>query len=420
MRWEEIIFCRLRSTLAGLAIAVVSIHVCLASEYHLAPGDTVEVAIAGLPDQHHRATIQLDGTIALPGIGSVSVAGLSLPDFQARMEALLPTKVLQYRTPDGHEHTLLPKPSDITTAVVEYRPVYITGDVLTPGQQAYRPQMTIRQLVAMAGGYSMLRSRAGIVTLDPIELRREYDSLALEFAKQYARTARLKAELQGKNTLEPPPKHLQLDPSVLSSIVQSEQNVLSTDLANEESERKFLQTAVKKATDQLAVLKQQEQNEQKGVEADQQELDRSIRLFNAGTLTNPRVTEDRRALLLSSTRRLQTTVELMNLERQRDDYKQQIERAASLRRIKLLEDLNEANVRLADVEFRIRAVSQKLQPGALASPAAMTGEGARVETMIVRRNGAKWDRIAAAEDSDIQPGDIVEVTMRAGLVTGGL
>jgi polysaccharide export outer membrane protein len=49
----------------------------LAAPYKLGPGDTIEISIGGLPDQRNRTQIQIDGTIPLPGGGTVEVAGLT-------------------------------------------------------------------------------------------------------------------------------------------------------------------------------------------------------------------------------------------------------------------------------------------------------------------------------------------------------
>ena len=43
--------------------------------------------------------------------------------------------------------------------MAEYRPVYINGDVSKPGEYPYRPATTARQLVAVAGGYDIMRIR---------------------------------------------------------------------------------------------------------------------------------------------------------------------------------------------------------------------------------------------------------------------
>ena len=41
----------------------------------------------------------------------------------------------------------------VVATVVEYRPIYVNGDVSKPGEHPFRPQMTVRQAVALSGGY---------------------------------------------------------------------------------------------------------------------------------------------------------------------------------------------------------------------------------------------------------------------------
>ena len=80
---------------------------------------------------------------------------------QDRVEEAFAAKALRQRMPDGRERTVLLQPGDVTTAIVEYRPIYVSGDVLNPGQYAYRPQMTARHAIALSGGPSTVRGRPG-------------------------------------------------------------------------------------------------------------------------------------------------------------------------------------------------------------------------------------------------------------------
>ena len=41
----------------------------------------------------------------------------------------------------------------------EQRPVYLNGDVSRPGEQRYRLGLTVRQTIALAGGYDIMRFR---------------------------------------------------------------------------------------------------------------------------------------------------------------------------------------------------------------------------------------------------------------------
>ena len=60
-----------------------------ATEYKLAPGDVVEITIAGLPEWHHRVAIQFDGTISLPTLGIIEIAGLTAAEMRNEIAAVL-------------------------------------------------------------------------------------------------------------------------------------------------------------------------------------------------------------------------------------------------------------------------------------------------------------------------------------------
>jgi polysaccharide export outer membrane protein len=401
------------SLACATAMALLVSNACFAAQYRLAAGDTVEVSIGGASEQRHRAQIQIDGTIAIPGIGTVEVAGMTTAELQSRMETLLQSKVLRQRLPDGREQAIVVVPGDVIASVVEYRPIYVTGDVLTPGQLAYRSSMTVRQAVAVSGGYSLLRSRNQPGTSDPADLLRDYQSFSTEYVKEYFHILRIDAELADKDTFDQTtPQDLSLPASAIAPIVQAEAESLKTAQVDYRKERRFLQDAVKQADGQFATLSKQQEGEEKGVQADEEELDRVIKLFGSGSLPSPRVTESRRALLLSSTRRLQTTVELMRLQRQREDSARQIDRVASLRTVTLLHELRDSNVHMTDLRIKMRSLGQKLQPvsGSAALPAG-TGD-LRPQVTVIRKSGPQWEKITASEDFDLEPGDVIEIALR--------
>lgn len=389
-------------------------QVCLGAQYRLAPGDTVEISIGGLPDQRNRAQIQIDGTIALPGVGTVEIAGLTPAEMQGRIETLLQSKILRQRLPDGRDQAIVVKPGDVLATVVEYRPIYVSGDVLTPGQQVYRASMTVRQAVAVAGGFSLLRSRGQqLGAIDPADLLRDYQSLATEYTKEYFHIVRTNAELAGRDTFDQSaPSDISLPASVIDSVIRSEAESLKTSQGDYRTEGRFLEDAVKQTDAQFATLKKQHEGEEKGVQADEEELERVMKAFGSGLLASPRVSESRRALLLSSTRRLQTSVELMRLQRQREDFLRQKERATSQRTINLLKEQKDSSVRLADLRVRMQALSQKLQPIGGTGAVPVGTSDLNPEVTIVRRLGERWDRISASVDFDVEPGDVIEVALR--------
>jgi polysaccharide biosynthesis/export protein len=415
----------LKRLTALLAPAAVLIPLASAqaqtSQYRLAPGDTVEVTIAPLPDRTVRAMVQSDGTISLPLAGSISVEGLTPAELQSRLEMVLASKPYRQRMPDGREQTTLIQPGDINAAVSEFRPIYVSGDVLTPGAQPYRLLITVRQAIAVAGGFSLLRARAGTPAAagDPVDLQRDYDSLWTEFIREHYRNARLKAQLDGKSEFDKKmPAGSPLPATVVAAIADSEAQSLKIAMENIQKERDFLLQAAKDAVDQTDLLNKRDISEAEGVKGDEEEMANVAALFKSGNVTSSRLSDVRRALLLSSSRRLETTVELMRVRRQAADVARQLERTGNDQRIALLNELKDSQVRLADLAIRLNAGAMKLHVGtAMQNKAADESLKVQTSVSISRRVGGQWEQMPADIDAELMPGDVIEAVLNGG---GGL
>ena len=183
----------------GLAISVPQAR----AEYQIEIGDVLEVAVAGVPELRSRAAVQMDGNISLPLVGMLPVAGLPLPELRAKIGAAMASKVFRQRTSDGRETVIIIEADEITATVVEYRPIYVNGDVSKPGEYPYRPSMTARQLVALAGGFEIMHVRMNNPYLESADLRSEYGSLWTKFAKEQAHMWRIKNELGDGSPISP-------------------------------------------------------------------------------------------------------------------------------------------------------------------------------------------------------------------------
>ena len=130
---------------------------------------------------------------------------LSYPVFRRRrsgpkFKASFQQRSFDKSTPDGREHVVVLDADQVTANVVEYRPIYVNGDVSKPGVQAYRPLMTVRQAVALCGGYEIMRFRMNNPFLKSADFRSDYKSLWTDFAKERVHIWRLRTELgEGDN-----------------------------------------------------------------------------------------------------------------------------------------------------------------------------------------------------------------------------
>jgi polysaccharide export outer membrane protein len=119
--------------------------------YTLGTGERVQVVIFGEAQLTGEFTVNDRGSIAVPLLGDIPATG-ETTDQLARAIAMS----LQARK-------ILNNPS-VSVEVVRYRPVFIIGEVIKPGQYPYEPGMTALTLVAIAGGFTY-RSQTGYVSI---------------------------------------------------------------------------------------------------------------------------------------------------------------------------------------------------------------------------------------------------------------
>src|SRR6266404_384527 len=393
----------------GLTISVTQAK----AEYRINIGDVLEVAVAGVPELRHRAAVQMDGNISLPLAGTLSVAGLPLPQIRAKIGAALASKAFRQRTPDGREVVIVIDSDEVTTIVAEYRPVYVNGDVSKPGEYPYRPATTARQVIAVAGGYDIMHIRMNNPYLESADLRSEYGSLWTEFAKEQARMWRIKNELGEAAQISPGAlTDVPVARSAISEIVNAETEYLKTKQTDYQHEKAFLQSGVRQGDEQIHVLSEQQKKEEEGFQSDLEDLQKASDLFGKGSLTSPRVTDARRAVLLSSTRKLQTSAQLLQVKQQQDEFTRKLAKLDDQRRLDLLRELQDTSLRLNQIREKLQSVGEKLQYTAMVRSQLVRGAGSKPDIAVIRKGEKGPERIIASEDSELHPGDTVEVTLR--------
>jgi polysaccharide export outer membrane protein len=195
------------------------------------------------------------------------------------------------------------------------------------------------------------------------------------------------------------------------AIVNIEIEQLKARKTDEQAERTFLQRGIVQADEEIQVLSQQQKTEEQGNQADIDEFERTKDLFSRGNLTSLRVSDARRAMLLSSIQKLQTAAQLMQTQRQRDDLSRQIVRLDGLRRSEMLKELQDATVALSKIRYKLQSTGEKLQYTVLAKSQLARGLGNQPAITVMRNATNGLEKLAANEDSELQPGDVVEVAL---------
>jgi len=401
-----------------LLIALMLVPTSASAEYKLQPGDVLEISVIGVPDLRQRSQIGVDGEIVLPLVGQVKVGGLSVSEARRIITQSLSNKLYQQATNDGREAQHLILPDTIVVTVAEYRPIYVKGDVAKPGEYLFRPGMTVRQAVAVAGGYDVMQLRLANPFLQAADFRSEDEALRVEFATEQARVWRLRTEL-GEQGVEYAIDKALVPTELAERLLQTETQHLKARVAAREKDKALLRDAIAKASLQLSILAEKKEKDQEGNQADTADFEKVRDLSRTGLTPAARLSDTRRAALLSSDQLLQTIVEMSNLERQRDEFSIQLEKIDAQARIDALKELQDANSRIAQITARLRGAGEKLKYAGLQSQLTR-GTGERPEITVYRNGENGRERLAADEDLVLAPGDVIDVVLEAKGLTDGL
>ena len=112
----------------------------LSSEYRLSPGDKVKVTVFNEADLTGEFQVNESGAVAFPLAGEVLAAGRTVPEFKSDLTTTLRGRYV--------------KNPKVSVEVVNYRPFNVIGEVRNSGQFSYRPGLSMKDAVAMAGGYT--------------------------------------------------------------------------------------------------------------------------------------------------------------------------------------------------------------------------------------------------------------------------
>ncbi len=107
---------------------------------------------AGTGGQTRRGRVTPEGTVWLPGIGSVTAIGLTLDEFRREINAHYATEV------DGLEVTPI-----LATRAPRY--VFVQGEVKNPGRYTLDAPTTVMQAITMAGGWNIGANISQVVVL---------------------------------------------------------------------------------------------------------------------------------------------------------------------------------------------------------------------------------------------------------------
>lgn len=120
----------------------------VAPAYQIAAGDRLRVGTFGHPDFSGEFEVDPLGNIAFPLLGTVTADGRTVDELRDDLAVAL-------------DANFVVEPQ-ISVEVLTFRPFFILGQVNRPDTYAFRPGITVRQAVAMAGGFTRRAKTSGV------------------------------------------------------------------------------------------------------------------------------------------------------------------------------------------------------------------------------------------------------------------
>ncbi|MDX8493054.1 polysaccharide biosynthesis/export family protein [Mesorhizobium sp. VK22B] len=348
------------------------------------------------PELSGEYTVQEDGTISVPLLGSIPVAERSGQQVQADLAETFAQ--------------VLGRKGLVNILSLERSPIYVLGPVKNPGSFKYAPGMTILHAIALAGGLNQGESEPW----QKIEAVRETEkrSGAIDaMVKLLARTAVLEAERDGTA------------PKIPSQLLELAGAIQAASLVNEQSDRRSAVAMARKYRERATLAALEAAKQDVVAYGHMESLDelvklRQERVNSMRTLVNRQV--------LSTTMIDQAQSELSDAEQRRQDARNQYatakQRVASLEaevlqtRADLRHDLE---VEIETTESQIAANVRELNasegvlytlPVTRAQFAAQFATDAnRVTYQIVRQSPTGPISIESAGMTLLRPGDLVNI-----------
>ncbi|BCP53478.1 exopolysaccharide biosynthesis protein [Kaistia sp. 32K] len=377
-----------------LATILLTIHASVgmaAETYRLGVGDILQVSIFGEPELGGKFTLAADGSIGFPRLGRVMMLNLTQEQAAERL-----TTGLAGRVPADHT---------VSLEIIGHAPVFVTGDVQSPGRYEFRPGMIVLELVALGGGLRRPQAPVTGAALQLLTLRQSFADEKLSRLSQRVERARLQAEIAGDEfdatglTASGAPVDMV---TAEMALFQVRKTSLAAQIAAFEAQRHALEDEIAALQESLTLHDRELESIAKDVEATQQLADQGLTALS-------RLRENQRQYSALKRDKLDVLSFLARARHGSLEVDQRIaalkegraaENAMALRLIELAAARSEQKI--ASLAASIGAASDDLESGGVkALPDATFA--------VVRRTATGTETIIVTDRDRLIPGDILEV-----------
>ena len=335
-----------------------------------------------------------DGTVAFPFAGQVPAAGKTTAELSEALAGGL-------RAALG-----LTDPPNVTVEVATFGPVYVTGDVQSPGAYAFAPGLNVIKAVSLAGG-----SRHGPAEASPqgnrdlINLQGGLQVLRDQHVRQLLERARLDAVLAQQDAIVVPAAVK--DDSATPDLVAAETAMLKASDSQLKAQVSGFDAQKQLLAKSLDALAQKRDTTAKQLALAQDRLAKVQGLADNGLAITDRVASLQANVADFEGRLLD--IDAADLKAQQDVGAAEGASAklVSDQFIQASTDRQTIDGQIAETELKL-TTQQQLIADAIANGATPVAAGGATYTYTILRDGAE---VTATQTDSLQPGDVVTVTL---------
>lgn len=284
-------------------------------------------------------TVGPDGKISFPYVGTITVRASNVEQVSQEIAKKLKISI-------G-----LPELPAVAIEISSYNPVFVTGDVYRPGQYEYRPGMSVRQAVAMAGGIGRAGGNSIKIERDILHAFGQRRLLIQNQQRLLLRISRLEAEIN-EETNYVAPEEIQariLDSGLVDiekDIFANNTEALKQRILSVEELIVLLRNVLEKLDRQLALSNEE-------ITRTEADLIKKRKSLARGTLRASDVANAARALTNLRLREIELTVDKLRVEQSLNESEREKIDIKKKNKAVLLQQLDEARTLLTDLALTI-------------------------------------------------------------------
>nr|WP_050999999.1 polysaccharide biosynthesis/export family protein [Sinorhizobium fredii] len=374
-----------------------------AGEYRLNTGDVLTFDFLDDAELPITATVSGNGEAQFPLIGGVNVVGLTI------------TKALDKLRDEYRRREILVDPK-LALNVSTFRPIFVLGEVRSPGSFPFYSGLTVELAIGLAGGIQVVAANASDRLIARARLRAEVDAAKAEIVHESVYAARLVAQLKSSEKVDlidvPEFARTYLDGVPFDGVIELEEKILKEDLSAHKSQTQILTEGITQAEGGIEILNELVQQQKDVVGNSIEDLARVGALRKRGLNTESELSRAENSAAAEKAQLLQTFATLSRTRQELSELKLELAKLAADRRKDILTQLQQREIAIKKLISNQRSAEEQI----LLMAAVAEDETKKNQvsyTYQIRRNpvGGKPTSLEASLVTELVPGDVVVVSI---------